>query len=104
LLNGLIFKSSFPTSLVPFRAIVGRPVRRIQIRNFRKKARKANRRSIVVAKAAIPILSEASPRPDRVVIGWPTDCLSASIFNQFHSIETNPATTLPIRRRMIIRS
>jgi hypothetical protein len=35
-------------SLAPFRAVIGRMVRRIQIRNLRKMARKANRRLIVV--------------------------------------------------------
>jgi hypothetical protein len=93
-------------SLALFRVIVGRLVRRNQIRNFRKKARKANRRSIVVGeiffeirtahgKGRILTLSLVSPRRNRVVIGWSTKCLSASIFNQFTSVKTGPVTPPP---------
>jgi hypothetical protein len=93
-------------SLAPLRAIVGRIVRRTQIRNLRKKARKANRRSFVVGEISFEIRTARGkgsdshserglPKDSRVVIGWSTNRLTASIFNQFCSIENDPATSPP---------
>jgi hypothetical protein len=87
-------------------------VRRIQIRNLRKKARKTDRRSFVVGEIFFDIRtargkdSDSHSEPDltkdsRVIVGWSTNPLIASIFNQFRSIETGPATSLPAQRKTI---